>query len=70
MLLICLYVDDLLVTSSDLGEIEDFKEKMKTKFDMTDLGALSYFLGMEFLDSENGIILHQRKYVIESVEKI
>lgn len=47
MLLICLYVDDLLVTRSNHAEIEEFKERMKSEFDMTDLGVLSYFLGME-----------------------
>lgn len=47
MLLICLYVDDLLVTGSNHAEIEEFKERMKSEFDMTDLGVLSYFLGME-----------------------
>lgn len=40
ILLICLYVDDLLVTGSDIRDIEDFKVKMQNEFDMTDLGSL------------------------------
>lgn len=44
-LMICLYVDDLLVTGSDQQEVEDFKIQMKNEFEMTDLGKLSYFLG-------------------------
>jgi len=47
-LLICLYVDDLIVTGSDVNEIEVFKSQMMTEFEMTDLGNLTYFLGMEF----------------------
>lgn len=40
ILLICLYVDALLVTGSDIRDIEDFKVKMQNEFDMTDLGSL------------------------------
>ena len=47
-LLICLYVDDLIVTGSDVNEIEVFKSQMMTEFEMTNLGNLTYFLGMEF----------------------
>lgn len=40
ILLICLYVDALLVTGNDIRDIEDFKVKMQNEFDMTDLGSL------------------------------
>ncbi|WVZ16028.1 hypothetical protein V8G54_013594 [Vigna mungo] len=49
MLLICLYVDDLLITGDSVDEIEKFKKRMKVEYEMTDLGSLSYFLGMEFV---------------------
>ena len=39
------------------------------EFEKTDLGNLSYFLGMEFIRTEKGIILHQRKYVKEVLKK-
>lgn len=69
MMLLCLYVDDLLVTGSDIGEIEEFKARMKSEFEMTDLGELTYFLGMEFVNTEQGIILHQRKYISEVLKR-
>lgn len=69
MLLICLYVDDLLVTGSNHAEIEEFKERMKSEFDMTDLGVLSYFLGMEFLETAEGIVLHQKKYANDVLKR-
>ncbi|GAU46965.1 hypothetical protein TSUD_143070 [Trifolium subterraneum] len=47
MLIICLYVDDLLVTGSSLTEIENFKSQMQSEFEMTDLGKLPYFLGID-----------------------
>ncbi|OIV93950.1 hypothetical protein TanjilG_05653 [Lupinus angustifolius] len=35
---------------------------MKAEFEMNDLGNLSYFLGIEFTRSKEGILMHQRKY--------
>ncbi|XP_014522462.1 uncharacterized protein LOC106778966 [Vigna radiata var. radiata] len=55
MLLIWLYVDDLIITGDSVDEIEKFKKRMKEEYEMTDLGSLSYFLGMEFLQNEDGI---------------
>ncbi|GAU22332.1 hypothetical protein TSUD_106600 [Trifolium subterraneum] len=69
MLIICLYVDDLLVTGSSPLEIENFKSQMKSEFEMTDLGKLTYFLGMELLETPKGVILHQAKYATEILKK-
>ncbi|PNX68811.1 hypothetical protein L195_g056373, partial [Trifolium pratense] len=59
--IICLYVDDLLITGSKANEVEDMKCKLKSEFEMTDLGKLSYFLGMEFVKVQDGIVKHQQK---------
>jgi hypothetical protein len=48
LLIVCLYVDDLLVTGSNEEEITSFKHSMMAEFEMTDLGKLSHFLGIEF----------------------
>lgn len=45
-IVISLYVDDLLVTSSNVELIQQFKDDMMQVFEMTDLGEMSYFLGM------------------------
>lgn len=66
---VCLYVDDLLITGSSLLEIENFKMKMKNELEMTDLGDLGYFLGLEFIQTENGIHINQRKYILETLER-
>jgi len=47
ILIIVLYVDDLIFTGSNDSIIENFKEEMKKEFDMTNLGLLRYFLGIE-----------------------
>ena len=48
-----------------MTKIEQFKNRLKAVFEMTDLGMLSYFLGMEFVYTNQGIILHKRKYINE-----
>ncbi|KAK2372692.1 putative mitochondrial protein [Trifolium repens] len=69
MILVCLYVDDILLTGSSEQEIAKFKKVLMNEFEMTDLGKMSYFLGMEFLYSEKGIILHQIKYELELLKR-
>jgi hypothetical protein len=46
-LLVGIYVDDLVITGSKTGEIVEFKAQMKKMFEMSDLGLLSYYLGIE-----------------------
>ena len=69
VLLICLYVDDLLITRSNPAEIENLKDSLKSEFEMSDLGLLSYFLDIEFAETKDGIVLHQKKYVKEVLKR-
>lgn len=47
ILIVVLYVDDLIFTGSDVSLISNFKEVMKSEIEMTNLGLLRYFLGIE-----------------------
>ncbi|XP_024014050.1 uncharacterized protein LOC112088125 [Eutrema salsugineum] len=49
--------------------IEDFKTAMKNEFEMSDLGLLNYFLGMEINQQEEGISLSQECYAKKLLEK-
>ena len=42
-----MYVDDLIVTGAYAEDINSFKHEMAARFRMSDLGALSYYLGIE-----------------------
>ena len=68
-IIICLYVDDLLITGSSTSEINKVKEKLKLEFEMTDLGELSFFLGMEFVKLKVGMVMYQQKYIGELLVK-
>lgn len=61
ILILCLYVDELLVIGNE-NEMMGFKKCMMKEFEMSELGRLSYFLGMEFTSTNEGILLHQKKY--------
>ncbi|XP_019250926.1 PREDICTED: uncharacterized protein LOC109229833 [Nicotiana attenuata] len=67
--LILVYVDDLLVTSNDLAEIQLAKDALHKNFKLKDLGELRYFLGVEFARSSEGIIMSQRKYTLEMISE-
>nr|GFA90438.1 hypothetical protein [Tanacetum cinerariifolium] len=46
-LIVGVYVDDLIITRSHTHDIVEFKEQMKNEFEMSDLGLLAYYLGIE-----------------------
>lgn len=68
-LIVAVYVDDLLVTGSDVSMIESFKKQMSQKFEMTDMGKLSYYLGVEVEQSKGCIKLKQTGYAKKIIEK-
>eukprot|EP00253_Pinus_taeda_P003559 PITA_03559 len=65
LIILVLYVDDLILTGSDPNLINDVKSSLKKKFEMTDLGHLHYFLGLQVLQSKEGISLSQSKYACD-----
>jgi Reverse transcriptase (RNA-dependent DNA polymerase) len=56
------YVDDLIITGSSESEVAKFKLQMKEKFRMSDLGLLSYYLGIAITQMKDGVILCQEGF--------
>lgn len=69
ILIVCLYVDDLIFTGNAECMFNEFKRSMMVEFDMTDLGKMSYFLGIEVLQRPDGIFISQKKYAHEVLER-
>eukprot|EP00253_Pinus_taeda_P015002 PITA_15002 len=69
ILIVVLYFDDFIFTGNDDYLIENFKTIMKEEFEMTDMGLLRYFLGIEVEQSGNGNFISQAKYVNEVLER-
>lgn len=68
-LLLGVYVDDLIITGASMAEINSFKQQMKESFSMSDLGRLTYYLGMEVKQDASGITLSQTAYAGKLLEK-
>ena len=52
-----LYVDDILLATNDRGLIHEVKQFLSNHFDMKDMGAASYVIGINiFRDKHNGIL--------------
>jgi hypothetical protein len=69
ILIVSLYVDDLIYTGNDDLMMKQFKDSMKEKISMTDLGKMKYFLGVEVSQTHQGIFIHQSKYASEILSR-
>ncbi|XP_019255206.1 PREDICTED: uncharacterized protein LOC109233798 [Nicotiana attenuata] len=70
MVIILVYVDDLLIIGSNDQLITEAKEILHQQFKLKDLGELKYFMGIEILRSATGVLLNQRKYVLELISEM
>jgi Reverse transcriptase (RNA-dependent DNA polymerase) len=62
---LAVYVDDMIISENDEGKIALLKKKLGKEFEMKDLGQLRYFLGIEIARGAEGIVLSQKKYVLD-----
>ncbi|XP_052483029.1 uncharacterized protein LOC128036174 [Gossypium raimondii] len=69
LLVVSLYVEDLLVMGSNDEALLEFKLSMQKEFDMSDLGLMSYFLGMEIHQRKVDIFISQEKYALNVLRK-
>lgn len=63
--ILAVYVDDIIITGDDEIEIQNIKENLGKEFELKDLGQLKYFLVIEIARSPKGIVLSERKYVLD-----
>ncbi|KAK6124486.1 hypothetical protein DH2020_041767 [Rehmannia glutinosa] len=64
-LALLIYVDDVLITGSDMAEIASLKQYLDSLFTIKDLGAAKYFLGVEIARGDSGTYLNHRKYILD-----
>nr|GFB38600.1 zinc finger, CCHC-type [Tanacetum cinerariifolium] len=62
-LIVGVYVDDLIITGTPRKEIDAFKSHMKDRFEMSDLGLLAYYLGIEVTQTGGEIKIKQTGYI-------
>jgi len=69
IILVQIYVDDIIFGSSNEKLCEDFVKAMQGEFEMSMMGELSFFLGMQIKKSREGIFLCQSKYCNDIIKK-
>lgn len=69
IIIVSVYVDDLIFTGDDEVMLSEFKSSMVKEFDMSDLGKMRFFLGIEVLQNSDGISICQREYVLEILKR-
>ncbi|GJT76414.1 reverse transcriptase domain-containing protein [Tanacetum coccineum] len=67
-LVLLIYVDDILITGNSLTFINNIKQQLHNTFSIKDLGPLHYYLGIEFIRSEKGLVMTQRKYAFDLIK--
>jgi hypothetical protein len=69
MLIIVVYVDDINFGSNADRMSQKFAEEMQQEFEMSILGELSLFLGLQIAQTNKGIFIFQKKYIKEMLKK-
>ncbi|KAG6383058.1 hypothetical protein SASPL_157204 [Salvia splendens] len=62
LLAVCVFMDDVVYMGSSPSATTEFKERMINLFEMTDLGLMHHFLGLEIKQGEGGVFVSQAKY--------
>ncbi|GJW43338.1 putative ribonuclease H-like domain-containing protein [Tanacetum coccineum] len=69
ILLVQIYVDDIIFGSTKKELCDEFEKLMKDKFQMSSMGELTFFLGLQVQQKKKGIFISQDKYVHEILKK-
>nr|GEW05225.1 ribonuclease H-like domain, reverse transcriptase, RNA-dependent DNA polymerase [Tanacetum cinerariifolium] len=61
-IIVAVYVDDLFVNGTSLDCINEFKRRMASHFEMSDLGELIYYLGIEVSQGKDCVEIKKERY--------
>jgi Reverse transcriptase (RNA-dependent DNA polymerase) len=68
--MLVVYVNDMIIIGDDEGEIAQLKGRLGKEFKVKNLRQLRYFLMIEVTRGAEGIVLSQRKYVLDLLSEI
>nr|GEZ10812.1 retrovirus-related Pol polyprotein from transposon TNT 1-94 [Tanacetum cinerariifolium] len=69
ILFVQIYVDDIIFASNDPKACDIFSNKMSSKFQMSMMGEMSFFLGLQVSQNPRGIFINQSKFSLEILKK-
>ncbi|GJS35841.1 zinc finger, CCHC-type containing protein [Tanacetum coccineum] len=68
--IICLYVDDMLLFDTNQVQVDLTKEFLSSKFSMKDMGEADFILGIRIKHKVNGITISQSYYIEKDVSQL
>nr|GFC35872.1 uncharacterized mitochondrial protein AtMg00810-like [Tanacetum cinerariifolium] len=68
-MLVQVHVDDIIFGSTRKDWCEEFETWMQSEFEMSFIGPLTFFLGLQVDQRPDGIFIHQEKYVADILKK-
>jgi len=63
------YVDDIIFGATHENLCNEFSKMMRSKFEMSMMGELDFFLGLQMKQTSNGTLIHQQKYIKKLLKK-
>ncbi|GJW62973.1 retrovirus-related pol polyprotein from transposon TNT 1-94 [Tanacetum coccineum] len=69
ILLVQIYVDDIIFASTDHNACHIFSKEINSKFQMSMMRQMLFFLGLQVSQSPGGIFINQAKYALETLKK-
>nr|GEX50386.1 zinc finger, CCHC-type [Tanacetum cinerariifolium] len=67
--IICLYVDDMLIFVTDQNQVDKTKKFLSSRFSMKDMGEADVILGIKILNENKGIVITQSHYIEKILKK-
>ncbi|GJX51077.1 putative ribonuclease H-like domain-containing protein, partial [Tanacetum coccineum] len=69
IMLVQVYVDDIIFGSTNKSWCAEFEALMQSRFQMSSMGELTFFLGLQVKQNKEGIFISQDKYVADMLKK-
>ncbi|KAI3685467.1 hypothetical protein L6452_34711 [Arctium lappa] len=69
LILVQIYVDDIIFGATDESLCDEFASLMKSQYEMSMMGELTFFLGLQVKQSSEGIFINQSKYIRDLLKK-
>ena len=63
MIYLLVYVDDIIITNDNDATVQHFVTLLAQRFSFKNLGPLSFFLGVEVIPHQHGLLLSQQQYI-------
>ena len=69
ILIVQIYVNDIIFGATNVSLCEEFAKSMHSEFEMSMMGELNFFLGLQIKQLKEGTFINQAKYIRDLLKK-